>query len=176
MARRFHCPRPVNRLVMMRTRGLVGPFFQNVGGACIHSVGNSFAPGGALAGVKAISGAVSVSDTVRIRFSSCVNVGSLAGIGVSVNSGPTVSAAGVTSVDDVLKDFTFAVTINPGDDVLWVYDGTGITDCDTGAPIPSPQSVAAVNNLPFADDYIQLEVGGEEYVLLETGSPVETEE
>ena len=35
------CKGPVNRIVMMRSRGMNGPFFQNIGkGRCIHSAGN----------------------------------------------------------------------------------------------------------------------------------------
>ena len=47
MAKRFKCPRPVNRLVMHRAKNLHGPFFQPVGnGLCIKATGNFYGPGG----------------------------------------------------------------------------------------------------------------------------------
>ncbi len=40
MVRRTHCPRPINRLLMMRKSGLMGPMFQQVApGVCARSTG-----------------------------------------------------------------------------------------------------------------------------------------
>jgi hypothetical protein len=38
----LHCKRPVNPILMMRTRGLSGPFAQDTGKGCIKTVGNRF--------------------------------------------------------------------------------------------------------------------------------------
>jgi hypothetical protein len=45
--KRLKCPRPGNKLVMLRTSGVQGPFAQHVGkGVCAKGVGNYYRAGG----------------------------------------------------------------------------------------------------------------------------------
>lgn len=166
------CPRPLNRLLMMRQKGS-GPFFQDVGVACAKSVGNFVAPGMPGDSVRAIRGVV-VSDTVvQITFSGCVTVTDPPSYCyLSLNGGSgwgTLSA--VTKISDTVWQFSTVVPVLPGDDVLWKYDDGGIDSgiiegCKEGEDIGF-QQIPVANPLMLAGNYILLETGGSDVLLLE---------
>jgi hypothetical protein len=167
MAKQFRCPRPVNRLVMHRARGLVGPFYQNTGRTCLHSNGFAFSPGGALAGIKAILAETSGTSSIRVTFNQPVDAGDVAGVGIIINGAAPVFATGATQESSTVWVFEFPVTINFGDVLYWDYTGSGITDASTGEPIPSPQRLPVQNLVVFKGDGILLEVGADQFILTE---------
>ena len=58
----MNCRGPLQPLVMLRARGLSGPFFQNVGGRCVHSSGNYWGVGGPGADTLSLIGQFLVPD------------------------------------------------------------------------------------------------------------------
>lgn len=159
---------PINRLVMLRTRGLAGPFFQNVGNVCVHSAGNSLAVGDA---PRAYVGTVD-GDTVVIYFSKCVDVISVTGIEASVNGGAWLGVSAPVELAETRWQFTLSVVTDGGDEVRWRSAGAGeIKDC-AGEDL-NAQGPITLRNLQDPDLFVMLESG--DFFLTEDGFLVEQE-
>lgn len=167
MAKRFRCPRPVNRLVMLRTRGLSGPLYQNTGKACVASIGSAHGAGGPLSGPKPASGIVTDATSIQITFTQCVNITGVTGIEYQINGGAWTQVTAVAKVSDTVWDFTVG-TITAGDEVNWRYvGGSGtIVDCVDASDI-GDQQIPVTNNLVLAGNYILTEEGGASILLVE---------
>ena len=168
------CLGPINPLVMMRGRGFVGPFFQRVGGGqCVTSVGNAYSTGGPLSGVSAIRGVVVTETTIDIYFVPCVavpNPSEQPGVELSINGGDWFGGL-VASVQSpsVVRYVLFGQSISPGDDVKWRYQGLQQTlvDCDEGEEIGFQQLVTVTNDLVLAGDFVLMQSGGMDIVLVQ---------
>lgn len=169
MARKRRCPRPINRLVMLRTKGLEGPRFQNTGSGCVKGQGNYYGVGGPGSGVTAVAGTAIDLSTIQIRFSLCASVVGVTGVEYQINGGAWTACTGALEVSDTLWNFDITpATIDPGDAVRWRYLGgtNTIVDCEEAEDI-GPQEVAVANPLVMAGDFVLLEVGGTEIALVE---------
>ena len=93
---------PKQRLVMLRTPGIAGPLFQDVGLACVKSVGNAYGVNGPLSGPKAIGGVVIDSGTIQVTFSQCVNISGPTGIEYSLDGGAWAEVVGVVKISDTV--------------------------------------------------------------------------
>lgn len=177
MARKFRCPRPINRLVMMRTKGLSGATFQNVGaGVCVKGPGSYYGVGGPGSGPRATVGVVTTSTGVEITFSSCVNVSGLTGVEVQIEGGAWVQVTGETKMSDTVYQFV-TPNIDPGDEVRWRYVGGSntILDCD-GADDIGDQEIPVQNSLALAGNFVLLSVGGKDVLLLSDDDQVGEDE
>ena len=153
---------------MHRTKSLSGPFFQNTGGGvCIKSTGNYYAPGMPGAGVRAYAIDLVDPDRVRIYFSACVNAASFTGIETRVNNGVWQQVTGVVKVNDQIYTWQSATGFTGGDIVQWRYLGgtDSIVDCVDSEDIGEQGPLTEVAVL--AGDYILLETGGSDIILLE---------
>jgi hypothetical protein len=140
--------------------------FQNTGSSCVHTMGNYFGVGSPGAGPKPVAGVVSDANTLRITFSQCVSISSNAGIEYRIDAGAWTQVASRTSVSDTVWNFG-TVAISPGDDVRWRYTGGGsIVDCENAENI-GEQEIPVQNPLELQGDYILLETGGTDIVLVE---------
>ena len=167
----MRCHRPINRLILHRQAGLAGPFFQDTGTACVKSMGNFRGSGKPGSGPRAVSGLVLDGDTVQIRFSLCVNVATPASCQIQIDGGTWENCtAAVDAGSGVLWNFTNAVaqTIDPGSTVVWRYTSgsSGIVDCSESEDI-GDQQVNVDNPLVLAGDFVLLESGGMDKLLLE---------
>lgn len=169
MARKRRCPRPVNRLVMLRTKGLEGPRFQNTGSHCVKGQGNFFGIGGPGSGVSALFGTVLDASTIQATFSACVSISGVTGIEYQVDGGAWLACTGVAKVSDTVWNFDITPgTIDPGDVVRWRYLGGSdtVVDCEEAEDI-GPQEIVVNNPLVLAGDFILLETGGTDIMLVE---------
>ena len=169
MARKRRCPRPVHRLIMHRLKLPSGPMFQNTGNACVHSMGNFYGVGSPGSGVSALFGTVLDTSTIQVAFSACVSISGVTGVEYQVDGGAWVSCTGVTKVSDTVWNFDITPgTIDPGDDVRWRYLGGSdtIVDCAEAEDI-GPQELVVNNPLVLAGDFILLETGGTDIMLVE---------
>lgn len=168
MARKRRCPRPINRLVMLRTKGLEGPRFQNTGSGCVKGQGNFFGIGGPGSGVSAISGVVIDANTTQITFTPCVHVNTTTGVQVNIADSGWSSVSGFSDLSTTVVRFTHAFPVDPGDSVRWRYLGgtDSLVDCDEGEDI-GPQEIAVNNPLVLAGDFVLMETGGVDIALVE---------
>jgi hypothetical protein len=158
-------------IVMHRTKGVSGPFFQPLGGGmAVKGSGNYFGIGGPGSGPKPRFGQVLDGSTVEILFSQCVSISAATGIEVEVN-GAWAEVVAVSEFSETVWRFTPAVVIEPGDVVRWRYiGGSGtILGCDDSEDI-GDQTVEVTNPLVLPGDYVLLEVGGVSVILLEDAS------
>ena len=161
-----------NRLILHRQASLAGPFFTATGhGVLAKSVGNFRAPGKPGSGPRAYAGLVLDENTVQISFSQCVVVNTPATCQIRLNGGTWENCTGaVDTGGGLVWTFTNAVaqTINPGDDVDWRYTSgsSGIVDCRDSEDI-GDQEITVDNPLVLAGDFILLENGGMDILLLE---------
>ena len=175
---------PRNRLLLRRTRGFAGPFFQNVGSYCIKGQGNAFAPGGALAGAKPINGIVDSETQITLTFSQCIEDKTTP---CAHPKKVTVTADGalqnVTNV--VVSDITMTITVSTiqaGDEVKVSYDDTDgcFVECADGDPVAGFTDYPVNNPLVIEGDFILMETGGSDIILTEDdidgSSGVQTEE
>ena len=166
MARNRRCPRPINRLVMLRAKGLEGPRFQNIGPTCVKGQGNFYGIGGPGSGPRAASGIVIGAIGVELRFTHCVDILGLTGIDVQIAGGAWTQVTGETEMSDTVYRFV-TPNIDPGDDVRWRYIGgsNSIVDCDNAEDI-GDQEIAVNNPLVLVGNFVLLSVGGKEITLL----------
>lgn len=160
-----------NRLILHRQAGLSGPFFQNAGGVCVKSVGNFRAPGKPGSGPRAFGGTVLDANTAQIQFSQCVNVATPTTCQIQIDGGTWENCtAAVDAGNGVLWNFTNAAsqTFQAGDAVKWRYTSgsSGIVDCQKSEDV-GDQQVTVDNPLVLAGDFILLESGGRDMLLLE---------
>lgn len=164
MAAKNQCRGPVNRLVMLRAANLCGPFFQNVGDACVHSVGNAVGIGGPLSGPKPVMGLVDNSGQITVTLSQCIAVtapacASPTGWTVYVD-GATVNPSPVTVAGDGMS-VTLGISppIEPGDVVTVSYDGSSecYEDCDKGDPLETFSKYPVRNSLKAAGFFVLTE-------------------
>lgn len=161
------CLGPINPLVMMRGRGFVGPFFQRVGGGqCVTSLGNAYSTGGPLSGVSAIRGVVVTETTVDISFVPCVTSSGITGIEIGIE-GVWTPVSGAAQQSTTVVRYTVAA-IDPGDVVQWRYLGgsDSLVDCDEGEDI-AEQLVTVTNDLVLAGDFVLMQSGGMDIVLVQ---------
>ena len=117
-----------SRILMLRTRGLAGPFVQPWGAnACVRGPGAALAPGGPLSGPKATNAWVNFGEPtyVYVRFTQPIQLnGACAlpyGMTVTVDSvGATITALEQQDNNTVLR-LTVPPAIDPGDEVVWAY-------------------------------------------------------
>ena len=154
-------------LITPRLKMVYGPYYQAVTPILgIKGQGNYFGVGGPGAGPRAVAGIVLTETTIQIRFSLCVTISANTGIQYRLNGGTWTTVSG-RSGSDTTWVFTTA-TINPGDDVDWRYVGgsNSIRDCVDSEDIGN-QQLNVVNPLVLAGDFVLLETGGMDIVLLE---------
>ena len=160
------------QLIMHRQAGLSGPFFQSLGGGtCIKSVGNFRAPGKPGSGPRAYAGIVEDGNKARISFSQCVNVATPASCQFQIDGGAWENCTAAQDAGDgLLWEFTNAVTqtFQPGSVVIWRYTSgsSGIVSCSKSEDI-GDQQVNVDNPLVLAGDFILIETGGMDKLLLE---------
>lgn len=167
---------PNNRLLMMRTRGIAGPFFQGVApGVCAKGVGSAYSPGGPQSGVRPASGLVTSETTATLTMTGCVKVNGAAvspyGLTMTVGGAAATFTAAVNGSEVAFSNISPAV--QAGDEVLVSFAGTDLVQCDDD-PLDSFTDFRITNPIQLIG-YILLEVGGEEYILLEDGDPIEVE-
>lgn len=122
------CRGPVNRLLLMRKKNLVGPGFQKISGnACVKTVGNFYDEGGA--GAFGLRSAVIVdgdpSDIVLTFTGDLTATTAACGWTYSVNGG--VDTAPTAAIVDNVLTLTTVAPIVCSDTVTVSYDPTG---CD----------------------------------------------
>ena len=156
-------------IIMHRTRGFSGPFFQSFNGVCVKSVGNAYAAGGPLAGPKPIYGTVLTDTTAELTFSQCVEAAGGAvspyGLSMTIDGVPATFTASIS--DSVISFSSISPAIQAGDEVLISYADPGLVDCKDGDPIDEFTDFRITNPLVLAGDFILLETGGSDIVLLE---------
>lgn len=160
------CKGPVNRLLMMRTPGLVGPFWQNTGKHCVRTQGAYFGPGGGGSGPRAVHGTVDTATSITINFTQCVNITAATGIEYSIDGGAWTA---VTAPTGSTTTWSFTVgTVAGGDEVRWRYTAGSntIVDCDGSQDIGG-QQLTLNNTVPLIADFILLETGGADIILVE---------
>lgn len=165
----MRCRGRPNRILMLGQPGLSGALMQNMGnGTCMKGTGNFRAPGRPGSGPKAVQGIVLNETTVQIRFTQCVNVATPGTCEIQIDGGAwTPCTNAVDAGAGKLWDFTVA-TINPGETVIWRYvsGSSGVVDCEESIDI-GDQQVNVDNSLVLAGDFILLESGGMDIILLE---------
>lgn len=122
-------------------------------------------------GPRPISGVVANPNEVIINFSQCVVISGVARIFIEID-GDSLVAASSSKVTATQWKFTSTTTIEPGDVVQWRYIGglDTIIDCKEGDDIAGDleeMSIPVSNPLVLAGDFILLETGGKDIVLLE---------
>lgn len=112
-------------------------------------------------------GLVTESNEVTIYFSACVVISGTTGIEVNIDDGGWVEVSGYSQVSDTIVEFTVG-SIAPGDTVQWRYAGGSgtLVDCEESEDI-GDQFINVDNPLELAGDFILLETGGSDIVLLE---------
>ena len=133
---------------------------------------------------SASSGIVLDENTVVVTFDGCVVVSGTTGIEYRVNIGVWTEVAGYTEVAPSVWSFDVTPTaILAGDVVEWRYVGgyNSIQTCDDPAEDIGAQGPLLLNNpLVVAGDFILLETGGADIVLVEEDTDgsagVQTEE
>lgn len=147
------CPWPINRLLMLRTRGLTGPFYQHAAQAtCVKTVGNAHGAGGPLnALVVPISARTVDESTFRVWLNPCVDYqDDTTGIEYRINGGAWTEAAGVAQITDQILEIDIAPDVIAfGDVVEWSYIGGSDTllDCGEGNDI-GDRGIAVENLIP----------------------------
>ena len=162
------------RLVMLRTRGLSGPMFQQWNGStCIKGVGNAYALGGPLSGPKAVYGITLSPTIIEVSFTQCVSITGPTGIEVQYDGGAWTQVTSVAETSPTVWSFVVP-NIDPGDEVRWRYTGGSdtIVDCDEGEDI-GDQEIPIQNSLVLAGDFILLETGGLDVILLEDDNGID---
>ena len=160
------CKGPVNRLLMMRTPGLVGPFWQNTGKHCVRTQGAYFGPGGGGSGPRAVHGIVDTATSITVNFTQCVNITAATGIEYSIDGG---AWAAVTSPTGSGTTWSFTIgTVVAGEEVRWRYTAGSdtIVDCIDSEDIGN-QQLTLSNTVPLLGDFIVLETGGADIILVE---------
>ena len=142
-------------------------------------IGNDPCPGG-----YRPEGVVTDASTVTVTFQTCVSITGATGIEYRVNGGAWTEVAGVVEVSTTEYQFDVTPTaILAGDTVEWRYIGGSdtIQTCDTPAEDVGDLGPILVNNpLVLAGDFVLLETGGADIVLVEEDTDgsagVQTEE
>ena len=164
----MNCRGPINRLVMLKKKGIGGPFYQRVApGVCVAAPGSYYDVGGPGAGPRAIYGVVLSETSVEVRFTSCVAIGAVTGIELQIDGGAWEQVTGQAGSGTVYT-FTPATAIQAGDVVRWRYTGGSgsILDCEDSEDI-GDQEIPVENPLVLAGDFVLLETGGSQVVLVE---------
>lgn len=157
----------MKQLVMMRTRGFAGPMFQQCGGnRLIRSSGNAFGAGGALAGVKPSSASVTDATHVTVNYTACADVVTLSDIQVQIDGGAWVAVTAVSGAPGPVHVYT-CQTIVAGDVVRIRAAGGALEDCETVPNAIDSWDIPVHNGLVLAGNYILLETGGSDTILLE---------
>lgn len=175
MSKKFRCPRPVNRLITWRNKGLNGPLGQNIGnGRCLFNPGQYWSP--FAQGARAVHGVVLTSTGIEITFSACVSISGLTGIEVRIDGGAWTQVTGETQMSDTVYRFV-TPNIDPGDVVRWRYiGGSGtIVDCDGGEDI-GDQEIPVDNQLVLVGNFVLLSTGGMNIVVLSNGDTANTDD
>ena len=119
------CRGPVNRLIMLRKKGISGPFFQNTGSVCVKGMGNAFDAGGPLNSFAAQRLQCETDPSgFCVIFNREIEPTSSPTLGVSV----TVNAAGSAfnasiSGNQICYTFVDPDLLVEGDEIIWAYDG-----------------------------------------------------
>lgn len=148
-----YCRGPVNRLLMMRAKGINGPFFQHTTpGTCVKSAGNYWAPGMPGAQVYIISAKTTDSggnvsqNHVTVCWSGLPDaVDYTVGADITINGVPA-TITGASTTDDCIT-YTITETIDIGDDVRFILDNSGETWIDPGSGDPIKDQNYPVENL-----------------------------
>lgn len=149
------CNRSINRLLMMRTRGLCAPFMQRVGvNTCARSKGN------VLASRPTFVASAELLDeyTVRVYFNHCVEFvtgvplcgqAPTHGIIHRTNASPVVHANEVVLPTIKALQYDLLSPVLSGDTVTFEYVDTNgcIVDCFHGDPIPAQAEFTIPNPL-----------------------------
>ena len=133
------CRHPVNRIVLMRKKNLVSPYFQNISnGVCMKSVGSAYDVNGPLAFLKPLTGWSNgvdcVSDgTVAVRFSGEVTWTSALHGGATITSGAnTFTVSGPVfggAKSEIAYDGSWSPSSPPqGETVTYTYSGGDYED------------------------------------------------
>lgn len=161
-----------------------GPMFQGTDIGCVHSMGNAYGPGGALAGAKPISGIVNTATQITLTFSQCIQDKTTPCAnpkGISVTADGIAQTVTNVAVSDTSMEITVN-TIEAGDVVKVSYDDTNacFEECADGDPVAPFTDYPVDNPLVIAGDFILMETGGSDILLTEDDidgtSGVQTEE
>lgn len=161
-------------IIHWRKGGLSGPFFTSIGGSCVKTAGNFRGVNKPGDGARAIRGVVEANGvTISISWTQCVQDGNACatprGMTVTRLPGEDLPITAVFYVDDG-KRLVVQVgpTIEAGDEIVWSYDDSGgcIESCD-GEPIGDQGPITVDNPLMLAGDFILLESGGADIILVE---------
>ena len=109
-----------------------------------------------------------LSETsVEVRFTSCVTIGANTGIELQIDEGAWQAVTGRAGSGSTYT-FVPATAIAAGDVVRWPYiGGSGsILDCEDSEDIGN-QEIPVENPLVLAGDFVLLETGGSQVVLVE---------
>jgi hypothetical protein len=159
---------PINRLLMMRARGLNGPVFQRVGVRTLaRSAGNYVGTVGS--GPIARFGLIVDETTVRITFTQCVAISGTTGFEYQIGTGAWTAVSAVAEADPpgdgTVWDFTTG-SIPDLTEVRWRMAEGAATDCDEGEDVPA--ATLLIGNVLISGNFVVLQdLSG--YVLTEDG-------
>lgn len=155
------------QLLMRRTRGLAGPMFQPCRtGGLVHGVGNAHGSGGALAGVRPVSAAATDATHITVNYTACAAVVTLAQIEIQIDGGAWQPVTAVSGSPGSVHVYTVPTMV--AGDVVRIRAAVGaLEDCDVPANPIDAFNIPVANDLVLAGDFILLESGGADVILLE---------
>ena len=168
------CAGPVNRILMMRTRGLNGPFFQNVGNnVCARSLGNFIATGGCTEGLVATPANIPINvpegSTEVINTSIVVDANNADCDPITWNLAESYTWVSLSQTSGTGRT-NVVISIDPSDPGFPVAGGVASIVATAAGASNSPITIqVSVSRVPL-QGIILTEDG--DYILTEAGDPI----
>jgi hypothetical protein len=132
--------------------------------------GGVFVSAGRLSGVRVVSAGTPDTTTITVSFTACVTVVTVADVQVQIDGGAWQDATDVSGSPGNVLTFTVP-EMAPGDVVVIQGLDGALTDCATPAEDIDAWIMPVENTLIMPGDFMLLESGQNDVVLLEDAAP-----